>query len=84
MAVECSIRIYDDYAEVKSSDLALGSLFLDTSLNYCRIFETTKQQSRDYLDELVNWCGEKPDNIDHIIKSILLYLTVKRREAGLK
>ncbi len=83
MAVECSIRIYDEYAVVESNKDTLGSLFLDTSLSYCRIFETTKQQSRDYIDELISWCGEKPDNIDHIIKSILLFLTVKRRQAGL-
>lgn len=81
--MECSISIFNDYAVVKSDDASLGTLKFDMSLSYCKIFETTKQQSRDYVEELVRWCGERPDNIDTIVKSILLYVSVKRREAGL-
>ena len=81
--MECSIRIFKDYAVVKSDNASLGTLKFDMSLPYCRIFETTKQQSRDYLEEIINWCGERPENIDSILKSILLYVSVRRREAGM-
>ncbi len=82
--MKCSISIFNDYAVVKADDASLGTLKFDMSLPYCKIFETTKQQSRDYVEELVHWCGGRPDNIDTIAKSILLYVAVKRREAGLE
>jgi hypothetical protein len=81
--MECSIRIMNDYAFVQSDKSGLGTLKFDMSLPCCRVFETTKQQSRDYLDELIDWCGETPSNIDTIARSIFMYLTVRRREAGM-
>jgi hypothetical protein len=81
--MECSIRIINDYAVVKSDRSELGTLKLDMSLPCCRVFETAKQQSRDCLDELIEWCGEAPSNFDAIANSIYMYLLVRRREAGL-
>jgi hypothetical protein len=69
---------------VKSDRAELGSLKFDMTQSCCRIFETAKQQSRDYLDELVTWSGEVPTNIDEISKSIYMYIMISRREAGLK
>jgi hypothetical protein len=81
--MECSIRISDDYAFVQADKEGLGTLKFDMTIPCCRIFETTKQQSRDYLEELINWCGETPENIEAIAKNIHMCVAVKRREAGL-
>lgn len=82
--MECSIRIMDDYAVVRSDNSDLGTLKFDMSLPCCRVFESARQQSRDYLEELVEWAGETPSNIEAIAKSIYMFLIVHRREAGLK
>lgn len=84
MAIQCTLQIHKDYAEVKALNANLGTLKFDVSPSYCRIFETTKQQSRDYLEEMIRWCGERPDNLESMLKSIHLFLTVRRRELGMK
>ena len=83
MAILCSVQIAGDYAVVTAEDAALRQLRFDLSKNYSRCYENTRQQARDYLEEIVRWCGEKPLNVDHVLKSLMMYLFGRRREMGL-
>lgn len=78
----CTITIYGDYARV-SSDVREGGLTLDMSDTYCHLFESTKAQSRDYMDNICRWCGTKPDNTDSLIRSLLIHLSALRKSKGL-
>ena len=86
MALQCSLQIHQDYAEVHAlNDPSLRCLKFDMSDTYCRIFETTKQQSRDYLEEIVRWArGIRPDNMETLVRSIHTYLSAKRRAIGMR
>ncbi len=84
MAILCSVQITGDYAVVKAENVQLNQLRFDLSKSYSRCYENTRQQTRDYLEEIVSWCGERPQNVDSILKSLMMYLLVKRREMGLR
>ena len=81
--MQCSVEYSGDYALITSKEKH-GSLKLDLSQGYCRIFETAKQQSRDYLDEVVKWCGVKPENLETLHKSLHMVVLVRRRQFGLR
>ncbi|MBE6331817.1 MAG: hypothetical protein E7070_05890 [Bacteroidales bacterium] len=55
----------------------------DLSKSYSRCYENTREQAKSYLEDIVSWFGERPQNVDTVLKSLLLHLTVKRREMGL-
>lgn len=82
MAVSCSVKIAGDYALVKS-EKRHRMLRFDLSKNYSRCYENSKDQARSYLEEIVRWCGEKPQNVDNLLKSLMMYLFVKRQQMGL-
>lgn len=81
--MQCWLRINGDFATV-TSDQKTDTLTLDMSDFYCSIFDSAKAQSRDYLEELVRWCGARPDNIESLHKSLLMYVLVKRKTLCLK
>lgn len=83
MAVQCSVRIAGDYAMVQASETSLQNLRFDISKPSCRVYENTRQQSREYLEEIVKWCGEQPMNADTLFRSLMMHLSVRRREMGL-
>ena len=83
MAVFCSVKISGDYAVVKSEEANLRALRFDLSKSYSRCYENTKDQTKSYLEEIVNWCGERPQNVENVLRSLMMYLTVKRRQMGL-
>jgi len=82
MAVSCSVKIAGDYALVHS-EKRNRMLRFDLSKNYSRCYENTKDQAKAYLEEIVQWCGERPQNVDHLLKSLMMYLFVRRQEMGL-
>lgn len=84
MAVVCSVKIAGDYAVVRSEEPQRRALRFDLSKSYSRCYENTKEQTRFYLEEIVKWCGERPENVDRILRSLMMYLVVKRRQMGLR
>lgn len=85
MALQCSIQFYRNYAEVVAlNDASMRSLRVDISEPYCRIFETTKQQCRDYVREIQQWTEGRPANLDRVVRSLMMDLCVRRRAMGMK
>lgn len=82
MAVSCSVTIKGDYALIQSREQQRNLRF-DLSKSYSRCYENTREQAKAYLEEIVKWCGERPQNVDHVLKSLMMYLIVRRREMGL-
>jgi len=83
MAVLCSVTIKGDYAVVLPQGSIERGLRFDISKSGCRMYENTRQQSKDFFDEIVRWCGERPGNADVISRSIQMFLSARRRELGL-
>jgi len=83
MSVICSVKIAGNYALVESVEMLNRSLRFDLSLSSSRCYENTREQAKAYLEEIVKWCGEKPQNVDSVLKALMLHLFVVRREMGL-
>lgn len=83
MAVKCTVQIAGDYAVVLTADSTSRGLRFDISKTGCRMYENTRQQSKEFFDEIIKWCGERPANADSVSKSIQMYLAARRRELGL-
>ncbi|MDO4496691.1 MAG: hypothetical protein Q4B58_02485 [Bacteroidales bacterium] len=83
MAQECTVSILGDYAMVHAQDSSLRGLRFDISKAGCRMYENSRQQSKDFFDEIIKWFGGRPANADSISKSLQLYLITRRREYGL-
>lgn len=82
MAVNCSVQMAGDYAVVVTLNES-RSLRFDISKTGCRMYESTRQQSKEFFDEIVKWCGERPSNADSLSRSLQFYLSAKRRSLGL-
>jgi len=82
MAVSCSVKIAGDYALVQS-EKRHRMLRFDLSKSYSRCYENTKDQAKAYLEEIVKWCGEKPQNVDSLLNSLMMDLFVRRQQMGL-
>lgn len=79
----CTISIVGEYARV-TCDSREGGMSLDMSASYCRLFESTKTQVRDYMESICRWCGAKPDNTESLIRGLLLHLSTVRRNIGMR
>jgi len=83
MAVKCSVKIAGDYAHVQAVDSTMRALRFDISKMGCRMYENSRQQSKEFFDEIINWCGEIPANADVVSKNLQMFLVARRRELGL-
>lgn len=84
MALECSVKIAGDYALVQAEKASSHRLLrFDLSKSYSRCYENTREQAKSYLDDIVSWFGERPLNVDSVLRSLMLHLAVKRRQMGL-
>lgn len=79
--MECSIKIEKD-SVVVSSDVKSSPLRMSITKSYCRLFESTSDQSRDYVEEVVRWCGGYPENFDLFSKNLMLYTAARRKQYG--
>lgn len=80
----CHIEINDNLV-VTDTNQPQRVLKLDISKFYCRLFETTQQQSRDYLEEILKWAdGETIENYDYVAKNLLHCTSAQRRHYGFK
>jgi len=59
-------------------------LRLDMSPFYCRLFESTRDQSRDYLEEILRWANGDIENFDYVSTNIMHCTAARRRSFGFK
>lgn len=83
MAVLCSFKIDGDYALVQAAVSHSNALRFDLTKAYCRCYENAREQTREYVEEIVRWCGERPQNLDFVSRSIMMDLFARRRRMGL-
>ncbi len=83
MAIQCSLKITGEYAVVTANDVSSKPLRFDLSMPCCRMYESARQQGKEYFEEILKCYGERPANSDLLLRSILLYLMTKRRQMGL-
>lgn len=83
MAIQCSLKITGEYAVVTANDVSSKPLRFDLSKPCCRMYENARQQGKEYFEEILRWCGERPSNSDVLLRSFLLYLMTRRRQMGL-
>lgn len=82
--MQCRIHI-DDNLVVTDEHNPQKVLRLDISQFYCRLFETTQLQSRDYLEEILRWAdGEPVENYDYVARNLLHFTSAQRRLYGFK
>ena len=55
--MKCIVDINDNIV-VRNEANPMQMLRLEMSRFYCRLFETTRDQSRDYLDEILRWTDD--------------------------
>lgn len=79
--MECSVRLEKDTVIV-ISDTKANPLRMSITKPYCRLFESTRDQSRDYVEEVVRWCGDYPTNFDSFSKSLMLHTAARRKQFG--
>lgn len=59
-------------------------LRLDVSPFYCRLFECTRDQSRDYLEEIIKWTNDDIENYEYVSNNLLHCTSALRRSYGFK
>lgn len=81
--MECNVDLDRDIVTV-FADNKETPLRLSINEHYCKLFETTRDQSRDYLEEVVRWCGCYPTNFDRVSKNLMHYTAARRKMIGLE
>ena len=79
--MECAVRIEKD-SVIVTSDAKARPLRMNISKPYCRLFESTHDQSRDYVEEVVRWCGDYPSNFDSFSNNLMHYTAARRKQFG--
>lgn len=79
--MECAVSIEKD-TMVIVSDAKSTPLRLSITKPYCHLFESTRDQSRDYVDEVVRWCGGYPANFDAFSKKLMHFTAARRKQFG--
>ena len=80
--MECAISIENDSVLVRPGQRV--PLRLDISKRYCLLYENTRSQARDYIEEVINWCGQQPANFDHLVRNLMLFTAARRKKFGMK
>lgn len=83
MSVNCYVKIAGDYALINAEESKHRVLRFDLSKSYSQCYENTREQSKSYVEEIVHWLGEKPKNLEFVLKSLMMHLFVRRKEMGL-
>ena len=79
--MECAVSIEKDTIAVLSNSKPMP-LRLSITKPYCQLFETTTDQSRDYVEEVVSWFGGYPSNFDVFSKNLMHCTAVRRKQYG--
>ena len=80
--MECAISIEKDTVLVTPTERF--PLRLDISKRYCQLYENSRSQARDYLEDVIKWCGQQPSNFDSLVKNLLLHTAARRKKFGMK
>lgn len=83
MAIQCSVKIAGDYALVQANLSKIPFLRFDLSKACCRCYENSREQTREYLEEIIRLCGERPQNLELVSRSLMMDLFARRRQMGL-
>ncbi len=81
--MKCIVDVNDNIV-VRNEANPLQMLRLDASRIYCRLFETTRDQSRDYLDEILEWSHGELENYEYVSNNLMHLTAARRRYYGFK
>ena len=81
--MKCIVDITDNIV-VRNEAHPMQMLRLEMSRFYCRLFETTRDQSRDYLDEILRWTDDNLENYDYVSNNLMHFTAARRRYYGFK
>lgn len=80
--MKCQLDI-SEFLIVRDVDNVQPALHLDISHFYCRLFETTRDQCRDYLEEIMRWADGKIENYEYLSENLFHFTAARRRYYGL-
>ena len=81
--MKCEL-VMSDTLTVRDADRPQKMLYLDSTKFYCRLFETSQLQSRDYLEEVMRWADGAVDNYDYLAAELMHYTRACRKKYGIK
>ncbi len=79
--MECAISIEKDSVLVDPG--VKFPLRLDISKRYCQLYENSRAQTRDYAEEVIEWCGQQPSNFESLVKNLLIHTAARRKKFGM-
>lgn len=79
--MKCLLEI-SDVITVRNESNLNQAMHLDISRFYCRLFETTRDQCRDYLEEIMHWADGEIENYDYLEENLLHCTSARRRYYG--
>ena len=79
--MECAISIEKDTVLVCPKEKF--PLRLDFSKRYCLLYENARSQARDYVEEVVEWCGQQPADFENLVKNLLIHTAARRKKFGM-
>ncbi len=79
--MNCDIILENDSFVVSSASKPTP-LRMNITKSYCKLFESSLDQSRDYVEEVVRWCGCYPSNFDKFSKNLMHYTAARRKQYG--
>lgn len=81
--MQCSIEPGDTLI-VKNTTNPSQKFNLDMSRFYCQLFETTRDQCRDYMEEIMRWANGEIENYDALATNLMHCTAARRRYYGFK
>ncbi len=81
--MKCIVDINENIV-VRNEANPVQMLRLEMSRFYCRLFETTRDQSRDYLDEILKWTDDNLENYEYVSNNLMHFTAARRRYYGFK
>lgn len=81
--MKCQLDI-SEILIVRNAENPQQALHLDISRFYCRLFETTRDQCHDYLEEIMRWADGQVENYEYISENLFHFTAARRRFYGLK
>lgn len=79
--MNCQLEI-TDVLTVSDRENPQRALHLDISRFYCRLFETTRDQCRDYLEEIMRWADGNIENYEYLSENLMHCTTARRHYYG--
>lgn len=81
--MKCEL-VMSDMLAVHDAEHPQKMLHLDASKFYCRLFETSQLQSRDYLEEVMRWSNGEVENYDYLAAELMHFTRARRKMYGIK